>query len=103
MPAESIKVCPPELLASAGASARVLDNAATPALGGTPSSSGGASAADVAGAIVAAGIGLLEHDFSLASAPNGQAVEFTTQAGVAQLQSQDEFNVAALRAVARER
>ena len=99
MPAESIKVCPPELLASADASAKILDEAAAPAVGGTPSSSKGVAASDVAGAAVAAAISLLEQGFSAAAAPVGEAVESTTQVGVARLESQDDANAEAVRRV----
>jgi hypothetical protein len=59
------------------------------------------AATDAAGANVAAGIGLLKHAFSAASAPDGAAVESTTQAGVARLEQTDESNAEALRAVAQ--
>ncbi|UMB70098.1 hypothetical protein [Mycobacterium paraterrae] len=97
MPAESIKICPPELLASADASAKILDEAAAPTVGGTPGLSKGVAASDVAGAAVAAGIGLLEQGFSAAAAPVGEDVESTTQVGVARLESQDEANADELR------
>jgi len=99
MPAESIKICPPERLASADALAKILDEAAGPAVGGTPGSSKGVAASDVAGAVVAAGISLLEQRFSAAAAPVGEAVESTTQVGVARLESQDEANAEAVRRV----
>ena len=100
MPAESIKVCAPELLASAAMSARVLDLAAAPASRGTPPPSGGVSAADVAGGAVAAGIGALEQGFAESHAMSGQAIESTTRAGIARLQSQDEANAETLRRIA---
>lgn len=99
MPAESIKVCPPELLASADASARIFDEAAARVVGGTPSLSKGVAASDVAGSAVAAGIALLEQGFSSAATPVGEAVESTTRVGVAQLESQDAANADALRTV----
>ena len=102
MPAESIKVSPPELLASAHVSARALDKAAASAQGGIPSAVRGTSAADVAGAGVAAGISTLEGAFSVDSAAGGPALESTARVGVATLRGQDEDNAEALRVVAQE-
>ena len=97
MPAQSIKVTPPALLAAAASVAATAEKAAAPptvaphAVPGSP--------ADGAWSTIAAGMATQSAQLSADVAGKGPEVTATTSAGVAQLEGQDADNAAQIQAV----
>ena len=98
MPAQSIKVCPPALLAAADSVAATADHAAAPRPDTVPVATPG-SPADGAWAGIAAGIASESAQMAAQDMGEGPAVQATTASGVAQLQGQDEQNAEQIGAV----
>jgi hypothetical protein len=98
MPAQTIKVTPPALLAAAASVSATAEKAAAPSPSAVPHAVP-ASPADGAWASIAAGMTTQSAQMSAQLAGKGPQLEATTQAGVAQLQANDESNAAQIEAV----
>lgn len=98
----TIKVHPPALLQAAASAATTAAAAAAPDPGTVPVAAPGGSAADDAAALIAAGISAREAALAAKLAGKGPLIQATTQAGVAELQGQDEQNGAQIRAVGQQ-
>jgi hypothetical protein len=101
MAAESIKVTPPAVLQAASSAAMTAEKAAAPHPGVVPLASP-RSPADGAAATIAAGMGARTAQLSTKLAGKGPQVQAKTQAGVTQLQGQDEQNATRIQQVADE-
>lgn len=97
MAAETMKVIPPALLEAAASAAGIAEKAAAPHPGTTASAG---SPADDALATLAAGMNTRSAQLSATLAGKGPQVQATTQAGVAELQGQDQQNAALIKQLA---
>jgi hypothetical protein len=103
MPAQStIEVSPPQVMFAADSAARHLTQAASPAVGATPTGGGGSSLADAAAAALAVKVGTHTAQMSAALAGDGPAEKEAAQAGVTQLEQTDEANAQQLRALGQQ-
>lgn len=93
MPAEDIRVLPPEMLQAAATAAQTAEKAAAPSPGVVPTPVPG-SPADAAAVTIATGISGQAAAIASGLAGKGPKVQAATQQGVTQLQGQDEQNAA---------
>jgi hypothetical protein len=96
MPAEDVRVMPPEMLQAAASAAATAEKAAAPQPGVVPVAVPG-SPADAAAVTIATGMGTKAADIAGRLAGKGPRVQAATQQGVSQIQGQDEQNAAEVR------
>jgi hypothetical protein len=96
MPAQDIRVLPPEMLQAAASAAGTAEKAAAPQPGVVPIAVPG-SPADAAAVTIATGMGTKAADIASGLAGKGPRVQTATQQGVTQMQGQDEQNATEVR------
>lgn len=96
MPAEDIRLLPPEMLQAAASAAGTAERAASPQPGVVPTAVPG-SPADGAAVTIAAGMAAKAADISSRLAGKGPHVQTATQQGVTQMEGQDEQDAADVR------